>query len=71
VIPVLPRARLRRVLRRVSSAPHRCLWGFHEREAFRLLRLVVPDDLNRIRYEIFGGEPLFNVIGRDPDRQIA
>jgi hypothetical protein len=44
---------------------------FHKRKAFRLLRLVVPNYLNRIRYEIFGGEPLFNVIGGDPDGQIA
>ena len=45
--------------------------SFHEREAFRLLRFMIPDDLNRIRYKIFGGEPLFNVVGRDPNRQIA
>jgi len=40
---------------------------FHEREAFGLLRFVIPDDLNRIRDKVFGGEPLFNVVCRDPN----
>lgn len=44
---------------------------FHKRKAFRLLRFMIPDDLNRIRDEVFGGEPLFNVVSRDPNRQIA
>ena len=42
--------------------------SLHERESFGLLRLVIPDDLNRIRDKVFGGEPLFNVVGGDPNR---
>ena len=38
----------------------------HESEAFRLLRFVIPDDLNRIRDKVLGGEPLFNVVRCDP-----
>jgi hypothetical protein len=32
---------------------------------------VIPDDLNRIRDEVFGCEPLFNVVSCDPSGQIA
>jgi hypothetical protein len=39
---------------------------FHESESLGFLRFVIPDDLNRIRDKVFGGEPLFNVVGRDP-----
>jgi len=45
--------------------------GFHEREALRLLRFVIPDDLNRIRDKVLSSEPLFNVVSRDPSGQIA
>ncbi|HYA17723.1 MAG TPA: hypothetical protein VEF06_09670 [Bryobacteraceae bacterium] len=44
---------------------------FHKCEALRFLRFVVPNYLDRIRDKIFGRQPLFNVIGGDPDGQIA
>ncbi len=44
---------------------------FNKSEALGLLSFVVADHLNRIGYEVFGGEPLFDVISGDPGRQIA
>lgn len=44
---------------------------FHKCEALRFLRFVVADYFDRICYQILCGEPLFNVIGRDPNGQIA
>ena len=40
--------------------------GLHEREAFGLLRFVVADHLDGIRYEIFRDEPSFNIVSGDP-----
>jgi len=48
----------------------RC-WRLDKRESLRFLRLVVPDDLNRIRDKVFSGEPLFNVVRSDPYGQIT
>ncbi|MDQ1474657.1 MAG: hypothetical protein QOJ99_6137 [Bryobacterales bacterium] len=45
--------------------------GLYESEAFRLLRFMIPDDLNRIRDKIFSCEPLFNVVSCDPSGQIT
>ena len=42
-------------------------WRLDKRESLGFLRFVVPDNLNRIRYKIFRGEPLFNIVGGDPN----
>ncbi len=39
---------------------------FYERESFGFLRLVVADNLNRIRYQVFSRQPLLNIVGGDP-----
>jgi len=44
---------------------------FDKGETLGLLRFVVADHFNGIRYEVFRGQPLFNVIGRDPRREIT
>ncbi len=46
-------------------------WRFHECESFGFLRFVVSNYFDRIRDQIFRRKPLFNVIGGDPDRQVA
>ena len=46
----------------------RCL---DKSEALGFLRFVVADHLYGIGHEIFGGQPLLNVIGGDPGREIA
>ena len=45
--------------------------GFHKCEALGLLRLVIANHLDRIRDEIVCGQPLFNVVGSYPDREVA
>ena len=41
---------------------------FDKSEALGFLRFVVSDHFNGIGHEIFGGEPLLNIIGCDPGR---
>lgn len=45
--------------------------GFHKCEALGLLRLVIANHLDRIRDEIVCGQPLLNVVGSYPDREVA
>ena len=40
--------------------------GLDKRESLGFLRLVVPDHFHGIRDEVFGGEPLFNIVRSDP-----
>jgi hypothetical protein len=44
---------------------------FDESEAFGFLRFVVTDHFDGIGHEVFGGQPLLNVVGGDPGREIA
>ena len=46
-------------------------WCFHESEDLGLLGFVVANNLYGIRDKVFSGEPLFNVVGCDPQGQIA
>src|SRR5216683_4805260 len=45
--------------------------GFHEREAFGLLRLVIANYLDGIRYQVFRGEPSLDVVSGHPCREIS
>jgi len=44
---------------------------FDKSEAFGFLGFVVSDHLDGVGDEVFGGEPLLDVIGGDPRREIA
>ena len=44
---------------------------FYEGEALRLLCFVIADHLYGIGHEIFGGQPLLNIVGGDPRREVA
>jgi hypothetical protein len=46
-------------------------WRFDKCEALGFLCLVVSNHLDGISYEIFGCEPLLDVIGGDPGGEIA
>ncbi len=46
-------------------------WRFDKCEALRFLRFVIADHLYGVGHEIFGGQPLFDVIGGDPCGEIA
>ena len=57
----------RRTIEAANDRLHFVLRGrFNERESFRFLRLVVTDDLNRIRNQVVSRQPLLNIVGRDP-----
>ena len=45
--------------------------SFHKCEALRFLSFVVSDHLYSVSYQIFGSEPLLNVIGGDPCGKVA
>ena len=40
--------------------------SFDKREALRFLRFVIADHFDGVGHQIFGGEPLLDVIGGDP-----
>jgi hypothetical protein len=44
---------------------------FDKCETLRFLRFVIADHFDGVCHQIFGGEPLFDVIGGDPRREIA
>ena len=44
---------------------------FDESESFRFLRLVIADYFYGICDQVVGGQPLFNIVRGDPDRQIT
>ena len=46
-------------------------WRIDEGEAFGFLGFVVADYLYGIGDEVFGSEPLFNIVGSDPGGQVA
>jgi len=45
--------------------------SFDKREALRFLRFVIADHFDGVGDQIFGGEPLLDVIGCDPRREVA
>jgi hypothetical protein len=42
-----------------------------KREAFRLLRFGIADDLNRVRDQVLGSQPAPDIVRRDPSGQVA
>src|SRR4029077_20485026 len=48
-----------------------CVRRFDKREAFRLLRFGIADDLNRVRDQVLGGEPAPDIVRSDPSGQVA
>src|ERR1019366_1176514 len=44
---------------------------FNKCEALGFLRFVVADHFDAIGHKIFGGQPLFNIVGGDPGREIT
>ena len=44
---------------------------FYEGETLRLLCFVIADHLYGIGHKIFGGQPLLNIVGGDPRREVA
>ena len=41
-------------------------WSFDKCEALRFLRFVIADHFDAVSHQIFGGQPLLDVIGCDP-----
>src|SRR6266496_3657999 len=44
---------------------------FDKCEALRFLRFVIANDFYGVSHQIFGGQPLFDVIGGDPGGEVA
>jgi hypothetical protein len=61
--------------RAIESADNRVhllrVGGINEGEALGLLRFGVADHFNRVRNQIFGGEPSSDIVRGHPNRQIA
>jgi hypothetical protein len=45
--------------------------GIDESEALGFLRFRIADHFNRVRNQIFGGEPALNIVRGHPNRQVA
>jgi len=48
-----------------------CGGRLHEREALGFLCFVVSNHLHTVRHQIFGGEPLLDIVCGDPGWEIA
>ena len=62
----------RRTIETANNGGHFIGGGrFDKSEALGFLRFVVADHFDGVGHEIFGGQPLFNIVGGDPCGEVA